>query len=199
MYICFFCKIKKSCRVRPSLRAEATTHAPYDTHDGLVQALLNGSCLGPACQTQSIWSSIPPHDNDGSRLNCHHLVRYSTSFLSPIMPPHPRHPILDSGVGASTSSPYLSDTSPDTDLRSGYCTSTRTFHIMRAPSFSPSSDVSFVFSAFALLLLPDLLPPPTIVATSRPMLVDAGTGQVGHAPGHSPCVPPGGYGGACHA
>jgi hypothetical protein len=39
------------------------------------------------------------------------------------------------------SSPYSSDTSPDTDSRSAYCTSTRTFHIMCAPSFSPSSDI----------------------------------------------------------
>jgi hypothetical protein len=97
-------------------------------------------------------------------------------------------PFSAEGIGASTSSLYSSDTSPDTDLRSGYCTSTRTLHIMRAPSFSSSSDVSFVFPAFALFFLPNLLPPPTVAAASRPTLVDAGTGQVGHAPGLSPCM-----------
>jgi hypothetical protein len=84
-------------------------------------------------------------------------------------------PFSTEGVGASASSPYSSDTSLDTDSRSGYCTSTRTFHIMRAPSFSPSLDVSFVFPVFALFFLPNLLPPPTVAATSRPTLVDAGT------------------------
>jgi hypothetical protein len=93
------------------------------------------------------------------------------------------------GVVAGAFSSYSSDTSLDTDSRSGYCMSTRTFHIMRAPSCSPSSDVLFVFSAFILFFLPNLLPPPTIVAASRPTLVDAGTGRVGHAPGLSLCVP----------
>jgi hypothetical protein len=44
------------------------------------------------------------------------------------------------GIGACVLSPYSSDTNPDIDSRSGYCTFTRTFHIMCAPSFS-SSDV----------------------------------------------------------
>jgi hypothetical protein len=98
-------------------------------------------------------------------------------------------PFLAKGVGAGAYSSYSSDTSPDTDSRSGYCTSTRTFHIMRAPSFSSSSDVPFVFPAFVLFFHPNLLPPPTIVAASRPTLIDAGTERVGHAPGLSPCVP----------
>ncbi|ONM33882.1 hypothetical protein ZEAMMB73_Zm00001d041872 [Zea mays] len=98
-------------------------------------------------------------------------------------------PFSIEGVGASASSPYSSDTSPDTDSRSGYCTSTWSFHIMHTPSFSPSSDVPFVFQAFAMFFLPNLLPPSTIAAASRPMLVDAGTRRVGHAPGLSPCVP----------
>jgi hypothetical protein len=59
---------------------------------------------------------------------------------------------------------------------------------MRAPLFSPSSDVPFVFPAFALLFLPNLLPLPTVVVASRPTLVDAGTGRVGHALGLSLCV-----------
>jgi hypothetical protein len=84
-------------------------------------------------------------------------------------------PFSAEDVGAGASSPYSSDTSLDTDSRSGYCTSTRTFHIMRAPSFSPSSDVPFIFPAFALFFLPNLLPPPTITAVSRPTLVNVGT------------------------
>jgi hypothetical protein len=105
--------------------------------------------------------------------SCYHLVRHSTSFLSPLTPPPPRHLILDrglvilllfslpsclhlratssstEGVAAGVSSPYSSDTSLDTDSCSGHCMSTRTFHIMCAPSFSPSSNVPFVFPAFA--------------------------------------------------
>jgi hypothetical protein len=99
-------------------------------------------------------------------------------------------PFSTEGVGAGVSSPYSSDTSPDTDPRSGYCTSTRTFHSMRAPLFSPSSDVLFVFPTFALFFLPILLPPPTVAAARRPMLVDAGTGRVGLSPALSPYVPP---------
>jgi hypothetical protein len=69
-------------------------------------------------------------------------------------------PFLAEGVGACASSPYSPDTIPNTDSRSGYCTSTRTFHIMRAPSFSPSLDAPFVFPAIALFFLPNLLPHP---------------------------------------
>jgi hypothetical protein len=86
-------------------------------------------------------------------------------------------PYSTEGVGAGASSPYSSDTSPDTDPRSGYCTSTRTFHSIHAPSFSPSSDVLFVFLAFALFFLPNLLPPPMVAAARQPTLVDAGTGE----------------------
>jgi hypothetical protein len=43
-----FCKMKKSCRAGPALRAEATAQAPHDARAGLAQALLNKSCLGPA-------------------------------------------------------------------------------------------------------------------------------------------------------
>ena len=96
-------------------------------------------------------------------------------------------PFLVEGVGACTSSSYSSDTSSNTDSRSGYCTSTGTFHIMRAPLFSSSLNVPFVFLAFALFFLPNLLP--MVAAASRPTLVDAGMGRVGHAPSLSPCVP----------
>jgi hypothetical protein len=85
-------------------------------------------------------------------------------------------PFSAEGVGACTSSPYSSNTSPDTDSRSGYCTSKRTFHIMRTPSFSPSSHVLFVFPAFSLFFLPNLLPPPMVAAASRSTLVDVDTG-----------------------
>jgi hypothetical protein len=98
-------------------------------------------------------------------------------------------PFSAEGVGACASSPYSSNTNLDTDSRSGYCTSMRTFHIMRAPLFLPSSDVPFVFLAFALFFLPNLLPSPTVAAASRPTLVDAGTGQVGNASSLSLCVP----------
>jgi hypothetical protein len=79
-----------------SAMGRATVQAPHDARAGLAQALLNGSCLGPARQTQPIWPSIPPHDNNGPRLSCH-LVLHSTSFLSPLMHPPPCHPILGRG------------------------------------------------------------------------------------------------------
>jgi hypothetical protein len=73
------------------------TQTPHDARAGLAQALLNGSCLGPTRQTRPIWPSIHPHDNDGPRLSCHHHIRHSTSFLSPLMPPPPRHPFSAEG------------------------------------------------------------------------------------------------------
>jgi hypothetical protein len=76
------------------------------------------------------------------------------------MPSPSRHPILGRGHHRGASSPYSYNTSLDIDLRSGYCTSTRTFHSMIALSFSPSSGVPFVFLAFTLFFLPNLLPPP---------------------------------------
>jgi hypothetical protein len=151
--------------------------AQHDDRVELAQALLNGQCPRSACQTRPIWPSIPPHDNDGPRLSCRHLVRHPTSFLSPLIPLPSRHLFSIEGVGAGTSSLYSSDTSPDSDPRSDYCTSTRVFHSMHAPSFSPSSDVPFVFPAFALFFLLNLLPLPTVAAASRPTLVDTGTGE----------------------
>jgi hypothetical protein len=108
-------------------------------------------------------------------------------------------PFSTKGVGACVFSPYSSDTSPNTDSRSGYCTSTRTFHIMHAPSFSSSSDISFVFPTFALFFLPNLLPPPTVATASRPTLVDAGTGRVVMLLIFLRVCRRGGHGGACHA
>jgi hypothetical protein len=59
---------------------------------------------------------------------------------------------------------------------------------MRTSSFSPSSDVPFVFPTFVLFFLPNLLPPPTVAAAGRPALVDTSTGRVDLTPGLSPCV-----------
>jgi hypothetical protein len=64
---------------------------------GLAQAILNGPCLGPTHQTWPIWLSISPHDNDGYRLSFRHLGRHHASFISPLMPPPPCHPILGRG------------------------------------------------------------------------------------------------------
>jgi hypothetical protein len=152
---------------------------------GLTQTLLNGSSLGPARHTQPIWSSIPPHDNDGPRLSCRHLVHHPASFLSSLMPSPPRHPIIGGGRGSRRLLPIFVQHQP---RHSGYCTSTRTFHSMRAPSFSPSSDVPFVFPTFVLFFLPNLLPSSTVAAASQPMLFDASTGRVGLALGLSSCV-----------
>jgi hypothetical protein len=160
---------------------------------------INGSCPRPARQTRPISPSIPPHDNDVPRLSCRHLVRHPASFLSPLMPPPPRHPFSVEGVGAGASSPYSSNSSPDTDPRSGYCTSTRVFHSMHAPSFSPSSDVPFVFPAYALFFLPNLLPRPTVAAASQPTLVDADTGESVLLMAFLRACRRGGHDGACHA
>jgi hypothetical protein len=164
--------------------------ARHDARVGLAQTLLNGVCLGSACQTRLIWPSIPPHDNDGPRLNCRHLIRHPASFSLPSCLRLHATPFSTEGVGVGASSSHLSDTSLDTDPRCGYCTSTRTFHNMRAPSFSPSSNVPFVFPTFAMFFLPNLLCPPTVAVASWPTLVDAGTGRVGLAPSLSLCVPP---------
>jgi hypothetical protein len=102
-------------------------------------------------------------------------------------------------VGAGASSSYSSDTSPDTDPCSGYCMSTRMFHSMRAPSFSPSSDVPFVFPAFALFFIPNLLPPPMVVVASQPTLVDVGMGESVLLLAFLHVCHRGGHGGAWHA
>jgi hypothetical protein len=82
---------------RASTMGQGCGQTPHGARARLAQALLNESCLGLACQTRAIWPSIPPHDNDSPCLSCHHFVRHSTSFLYPLMPPPPRHPILGRG------------------------------------------------------------------------------------------------------
>jgi hypothetical protein len=84
------------------------------------------------------------------------------SFISPLCLRLRATPFSADIVRAGASSPYSSDTDPR-----GYCMSTRTFHSMRAPSFSTSSNDSFVFPAFALFFLPNPLPPPTVTAAIR--------------------------------
>jgi hypothetical protein len=107
-------------------------------------------------------------------------------------------PFSAEGVGAGASSPYSSDTSPDTNPRIGYG-STMTFHSMRTPSFSPSSDVPFVFPAFALFFLPNLVPPPMVAASSRPTLIEWVRGESVLLLAFLRAYRRGGHGGACHA
>jgi hypothetical protein len=96
-------------------------------------------------------------------------------------------PFSIESVGAGASSPYSFDTSPDTDSRSGYCTSMRTFHIMRTIVFTVVRR-PVRLPGLRPVLPPQPAAPPTVAATSRPTLVDAGTGRVGHAPVISVCV-----------
>jgi hypothetical protein len=156
------------------------------------------SCwAGPV--TIPIWPYIPPKDNDCPRLRCRHLVRQIAILLLfslPLMPPPPCHP-FSRGRGSRRLLPVFVRHHPDTDPRSGYCTSTRMFHSMHTPSFLPSSDVSFVFSAFALFFLPNLLP--MVAAASRPTLVDTGTGESVLLLAFLRACRRGGHDGACHA
>jgi hypothetical protein len=108
-------------------------------------------------------------------------------------------PFLAEVVGAGAASSYSSDTSPDTDPCSGYCMSTRMFHSMCAPSFSPSLDIPFVFPAFALFFLPNLLPPPMVIVVSRLTLVDVGMGESVLLLAFFCVCRRGGHDGACHA
>ena len=162
------------------------------THDArarLAHALLNELCLGPARQTQPIWPSIPPHDNDGPRLSCHHLVRHSTSFLSPLMPPPPRHPILGRGRRSRRLLPVFVRHQPQHRLVSWL------LHIHKDVSHHACTIVIAVvrrpvrLPGLRPILPPQPAAPPTVTVASRPTLVDVGTTRVGHAPGLSPCVP----------
>jgi hypothetical protein len=164
------------------------TQTPYDTRAGLAQTLLNGSCLGPACQTWPIWLSISPHDNDGPRLSCHHLVRHSTSFLSPLMPPPPRHPILGRGRRSMRLLPVFVRYQPRHRLAQSL------LHVHENVSHHACTIVFAVvgrpvrLSGLSPVLPPQPTAPPMVAAASRPTLVDTGTTRVGHAPGLSLCV-----------
>jgi hypothetical protein len=117
-----------------------------------------------------------------------------SSPASASAPPHSRHRVCEQAPP-----PVFVRHQPRHRPCSGYCTSMRTFHNMLAPSFPPSSDVPFVFPAFALFFLPNLLPPPTIVAVSRPTLVDAGTVKSVLLLAFLRLCHRGGHSGACHA
>ena len=133
-------------------------------------------------------------------ISCRHLVRHPASFLSSHMPPPPCHPILGRGRGSRRLLPVFIRHQPQHRPAQWLLHVHEDVSQMRAPSFSPSSFVPFVFPTFALFFLPNLLPPPMIAATSRPTLVDAGTGRVNLAPGLSPIrsCHRGGHDGACH-
>jgi hypothetical protein len=96
-------------------------------------------------------------------------------------------PFSAESVGAGVSSPYSSATNPDTDSHSGYCTSMRTFHIMRTIVFIVVGR-TVRLPGLRPVLPPQPAAPPMVAAASRPTLVDAGTGRVGHAPAISVCV-----------
>jgi hypothetical protein len=131
---------------------------------------------------------MPLHDNDAHRLSCHNLVRHSTSFLSPLMAPPTRHPILDRGRRSRCLLPVFVRHQPRHRLAQWLLhVHEDVSHHARTIVFA-SLDVPFVFLAFALFFLLNLLPPHTVAAASRPTLIDAGTRRVGHAPGLSPCV-----------
>jgi hypothetical protein len=108
-------------------------------------------------------------------------------------------PFSTEDVGVCASSPYSSDTSPDTDSRSGYCTSTRTFHIMHTPSFSPLSDVPFVSPAFTLFFLPNLLLCPWSQPRADRRSSTRVRGESVMLLAFLRACHQGGHGGACHA
>jgi hypothetical protein len=129
--------------------ALAMAQAQYGARVGLAQTLLNGRTLGWPARHGPFGHLYLHTIMMVICLSCRHLVHHPV-FLSLLIPPPLCHPILDRVVGAGTSSSYSSDTSPDTDPRSGYCTSTRTFHSMHAPSFSSSPDVLFIFPSCSM-------------------------------------------------
>jgi hypothetical protein len=191
LYTCIydFCKIKKYNCVRS------------DQHYGPRQRLKHGTTLVPGWPRHYRWvmsRASPPHTT--------YLTIYTSAWSSPLLlppcslscfffslsphasasaPPHSRQRAWE-----QASLPRIRPTPAPIVPRSGYCTSTRTFHSMCVPSFSPSSNVPFVFPAFVLFFLPNLLPPPTDATVSRPTLVDMGTRRVGLVLCLSPCVPP---------
>jgi hypothetical protein len=167
----------------------ATTQARHDTRAELAQIVLNGSCLRPARHTRLIWSSIPPHDNDGPHLSCRTSF-VPASFLSLLMPPPPRHPIIGRGRGSKRILPIFVQHQPRHGLAQWL------LHVHEYVSRYACTIIFVVVGRLVRLpglrpvLPPNLLPPPTVVAASRPMLFDAGTGQVGLAPGLSSRVLP---------
>jgi hypothetical protein len=138
-------------------------------------------------QRRHIWSSIPPHDNNGPRFTCHHLVGHSTSFISPLMPPPPRHPILGREHRSRRLLPVFVRHQPRHQLAQWL------LHVHEdishhACTIVLSSSNVLRLSSLRHVLPPQPVAPPTVASTSRLALFDAGTGRVGHAYGLSPCV-----------
>jgi hypothetical protein len=50
--------------------------------------------------TRTFHSTRAPSLNDGHHFSCRHLVRHPASFLFPLIPLPPRHPILGRGRGS---------------------------------------------------------------------------------------------------
>jgi hypothetical protein len=140
---------------------------------------------GPALRVEA--TAQARHDT-GPRLSCRHLIRHPASFLSPsclrLRATHSRQRAWEQAR------PLRIRLTPAP-------TPTRTVAIAHPREcFTACAHhcfcrwTSFVFPPFTLFFLPILLLPPTVAATSRPTLVDAGTGRVGLAPGLSPFMPP---------
>jgi hypothetical protein len=107
------------------------------------------------------------------------------SFLSPLMSPPPRHPILGRGRESRRLLPVFVRQQPRHRP-------TRLLHVHEDVSQHARTIVfAVVKRPVRLSVLRPVLPPqPTVKAASRPSLVDTGTGRLGLASGLSSCVPP---------
>jgi hypothetical protein len=117
----------------------------------------------------------------------HHLVCHSTSFLSPLLPPPPRHPILGRGRRSRHLLPVFVRHQPRHRLAQWLLH----VHVMDVSHQARTIVFAVVGRLVRLLGLRPVLPPnllATVAAASRPTLVDEGTGRVGHAHGLSACV-----------
>jgi hypothetical protein len=97
-------------------------------------------------------------------------------------------PFSAKGVGAGTSFPYSSDTTSTLTCVVAIARPRGRFtscahHRFRCRQTSRSSSLHSTCSS-----TPTCCPLPMVADVSRPTLVDAGTGRVGHAPGLSPCM-----------
>jgi hypothetical protein len=105
------------------------------------------------------------------------------------MPPPPRHPILGRGRRSRRLLLVFVRHQPRHRLAQWL------LHVHEDISHHVRTIVfAVVERPVRLPYLRPILPPqptalPTVVAASRPTLVDVGTGRVGHAPGLSSCVP----------